>query len=111
MILRGCSILAVALAVSACSVTLNVRGQVDRSAETFTGTIIANLDRDGTMQVVSNRGVRCSGQYVVVTRREGAGTLTCDDGRSGPFQFAAVGTRGTGSGRLGGETMTFTFAP
>lgn len=111
MVWRAAIMAGVAVALSGCAVTLNVRGQVDRSAETFTGTIVANIDSDGTIQVVSNRGVRCSGQYVVVTRREGTGTLTCDDGRSGPFQFAAVGTRGTGSGRLGGETMTFTFGP
>lgn len=108
---RAAAVFGASFALSACAVTLNVRGQVDRSTETFTGTILANIDRDGTIEVVSNRGVRCRGQYVVVTRREGSGTLTCDDGRSGPFQFAAVGTRGTGSGRLGGDTMTFTFGP
>ncbi len=37
------------------------------------------------------------------------GLLGHDDGRSGPFRFVSTGTRGTGTGDLGGSRFTFTF--
>lgn len=99
------------LGLAGCTVNLRVQGQVEGGAEVFTGTILAQLDSGGTIQITSNRGASCSGQYVTLSSREGRGTLTCSDGRTGAFTFVTVRTSGTGEGRLGNLPMTFTFSP
>lgn len=99
----------VAATLSACSVTLPVRGQIQNSDETFTGTATGGLSGGGTLTIVSNKGAHCSGNFVYVTGRTGQGVFTCDDGRTGPFQFASTGMSGTGYGDLGGQRFTFTF--
>ncbi len=106
-----CLVLCGALMLSGCSVTLAVRGQVDARREMFVGTVVAQINAGGTISVTSDKGAVCQGEYVVLTAREGRGTLTCQDGRSGPFEFVTTGRRGTGYGRLGGDAFTFTFAP
>ena len=51
----------------------------------------------------------CKGSYVFIDSRQGEGTFTCVDGRTGPFHFASTGSRGTGTGNLNGILFTFTF--
>ena len=97
------------LGLSACSMTLPVKGSVQNSAETFTGTATGYLSGGGTLKLVSSSGAVCEGNFVYVNNREGSGVFNCDDGRSGPFEFVSTGTRGTGFGDLGGERFTFTF--
>ncbi len=92
-----------------CSMTLPVRGQVQNSSETFTGTTTGYLDGGGNLTIVSSKGTTCTGNFVYVTSREGEGIFGCDDGRTGPFRFVSTGTRGTGYGDLGGQRLTFTF--
>ena len=99
----------VILLLSACSMTLPVKGQVQNSSETFTGTATGYLDGSGDLTIVSNTGVTCSGSFVYVTKRNGEGVFTCEDGRTGPFNFVSTGKRGTGYGSLGGKNFTFTF--
>ena len=89
--------------------TLPVTGTVQGSEETFTGEASGYLDGSGNLTVITSTGVRCSGDFVYVTSRQGEGVFNCEDGRSGPFQFVSTGTRGTGHGNLGGERFTFTF--
>ncbi len=93
----------------ACSVTLPVRGSVDTTGETFTGTATGRLDRSGTLTLVSSKGVTCRGDFVYVNSRQGNGTVVCDDKRAGPFDFNSTGSRGTGVARLGRDTAVFTF--
>lgn len=100
---------AAAMALSGCSLTLPVWGQVGDTGETFGGTATGYADGAGDLALVSNRGARCTGSFVYVTRREGEGTFNCEDGRTGPFRFVSTGQRGTGSGTLGGQPVTFTF--
>ena len=100
---------ALAIGLSACSLTLPVRGQIQNSDETFTGSATGYLGGSGNLTITSNKGTVCSGDFVYVTRREGEGVFTCDDGRSGPFQFVSTGSFGTGHGSLGGQIFTFTF--
>ena len=100
---------ALVLAGCATSLTLPVTGQMETGDETFTGTATGYMDGGGDLTIVSDRGRTCEGTFVYVTRRTGEGTFTCDDGSSGPFKFVSTGTRGTGTGRLGGEQFTFTF--
>lgn len=98
-----------AAGLAGCSLTLPVRGQVSESAETFTGTATGYADGAGDMTISTNRGATCSGAFVYVNRRQGEGTFTCNDGRTGPFSFVSTGQRGTGTGNLGGKPVTFTF--
>ena len=98
-----------ALALAGCSMTLPVRGIVQNSDETFTGSATGYMGGSGDLTIVSNKGVSCTGDFVYVTSRTGEGVFQCSDGRSGPFSFVSTGSRGTGFGDLGGERFTFTF--
>ena len=98
-----------AVGLSACSLTLPVRGQIQNSDETFTGSATGYMDGSGNLTITSSDGTVCTGDFVYVTRRNGAGVFTCNDGRSGPFQFVSTGSRGNGRGSLGGEDFIFTF--
>jgi hypothetical protein len=89
--------------------TLPVRGQVQNSAETFTGTATGHLNGGGNLQMVSSKGAVCNGNFVYVTHRQGEGVFNCDDGRSGPFAFVSTGTSGTGHGTLDNQKFIFTF--
>jgi hypothetical protein len=96
-------------AFSGCTMTLPVRGQVQNSAETFTGTATGHLNGGGNLQMVSSKGAVCNGNFVYVTHRQGEGVFNCDDGRSGPFAFVSTGTSGTGHGTLDNQKFIFTF--
>lgn len=95
--------------LSACSVTLPLRGQMQHSAETFEGTATGHIDGAGELVVKTTTGSTCHGTFVYINSRQGSGTFHCDDGRTGPFDFVSTGSRGTGSGSLGGQGLTFTF--
>ena len=99
----------VAALTTSCSMTLPVRGNVMNSSETFTGTATGYMDGGGNLTIVTSKGATCKGNFVYVSRRDGEGVFTCDDGRTGPFSFVSTGTRGTGKGDLGGERFIFTF--
>ena len=96
------------LALGGCSMTLPVNGHVEGTGEVFTGDATGYSDGGGTLQIASAK-TACKGQFVYITRREGKGTFTCDDGRTGPFEFVSTGTRGTGTGDFGGKRFIFTF--
>ena len=102
------SLLAV-ITLGGCSLTLPVNGQLADGSETFSGTATGEIDGAGTLNIVSSKGRSCSGSFVYVTQRRGEGTFICSDGQSGPFQFVSSGTRGTGTGAIGGNAITFTF--
>lgn len=89
--------------------TLPVRGTMANGAETFQGTATGYADGGGTLQIRSNKGLTCTGNFVYETYRKGSGVFTCSNGQSGPFEFLSTGTRGTGTGTLGGKAFTFTF--
>jgi hypothetical protein len=108
-ILEVMGVSAIFLFVLGCSMTLALRGQVQNSNETFSGTATGYMNGSGDLQVVSSKGSVCEGNFVYVTRREGEGVFHCNDGRSGPFRFVSTGMNGTGHGTLGGENFTFTF--
>jgi len=98
-----------AASLAACSMTLPVKGLVQNSGETFTGTATGYMGGSGDLTIVSNKGTTCTGNFVYVTSRNGEGVFQCSDGRSGPFTFVSTGSRGTGYGDLGGDRFTFTF--
>lgn len=98
-----------ALVLAGCSMTLPVKGQLQATDETFTGTATGYISGSGVLTVTTSSGAVCNGDFVYVTSRRGEGVFSCDDKRSGPFEFVSTGTRGTGFGDLGGERFTFTF--
>lgn len=106
---NACAAMAAILTISGCAMTLPVRGQSGDGSETFTGSATGQIDGAGTLSIVSSKGRTCNGDFVYTTNREGSGTFTCSDGKSGPFTFVSTGTRGTGSGTLGGKPFTFSF--
>src|ERR1700676_963510 len=94
---------ALAIALSACSVTVPVRGEIQNVNETFAGTTTGYMDRSGILTVICSKGASCTGDWVLETSRTGAGVFRCNDGRSGPFQFVSTGRHGNGQGSLGGQ--------
>ena len=105
-----CVVLGVAaLALSACSSTLPVRGDIGATKEAFSGTATGYMDGSGTMLLDSSSGAKCAGNFVYTNGREGDGVIRCDDGRSGTFTFSSTGSRGVGSGKIADQAFTFTF--
>jgi hypothetical protein len=98
------------LIVGACSATASVNAAMEDGSETFRGTTTGYMDGSGTIDLTSNKGLRCTGQWVFIDRpRYGRGTVQCENGLSGPFEFVGTGKHGTGNGRLGRRLYTFTF--
>ena len=94
---------------SACQLTLPVKGQLTNGKEKFTGLATGQLDGSGTLEISSNKGTDCQGNFVYTSSRTGEGTFVCSDGRSGPFSFVSTGSKGTGTGSIGGDAFTFVF--
>ncbi len=103
--------LAWAAALGGCAtLTLPVQATMQGTPERLTGTATGHLDGAGELRLTSTTtGAVCQGKFVYTQPREGSGTLSCSDGRSGPFKFASTGSRGTGDGALDGTPFTFTF--
>lgn len=107
------SLLLITLAVGmlqGCSMTLPVKGQIQNSFETFTGTATGYMDGGGDLKIISSKGAICEGNFVYINSRQGRGIFTCDDKRTGPFEFVSTGKRGTGTGDMSnGDRLIFTF--
>jgi len=101
-------ILLAAVALQAC-MSLSVKGQVQNSAETFTGAVTGGISGAGSLTLVSSQGTACEGKYDASTYHQGKGVFKCTDGRDGSFEFVANGSSGTGQGTIGDRTFTFTF--
>ena len=97
-----------AAALAACSTILPITGQMQGSSERFTGGARGNMSGSGALSIVTTSGVHCSGNFTYTSRLQASGTLTCEDGRSGPFVYYSTGTGRTGYGTLGNVRFTFT---
>lgn len=106
---RLLAVATLATVLASCGLTLPVTGASESGDETFTGTASGGVDGAGTLQIVTSRGLRCTGDFVYVTRRDGRGTFRCANGQGGAFDFVSTGNRGTGSGSIGGKRFTFQF--
>lgn len=107
---RHLALIALAGFLSGCSLTLPVRGNLLDSDETFSGSATGYPDGSGVLTVRSSDGTVCRGEFIYETRRKGAGTFHCTDGRTGPFQFVSTGTSGNGWGEFGDkQKFVFTF--
>jgi hypothetical protein len=107
-ILKAC-IAAAALASLAACAAHRVEGLVEGGREAFSGGSFREVDGGGVLTVRSSLGAVCSGDFVYVRPREGVGTFSCSDGRTGPFSFVSTGLRGTGTGTVGGRRFVFSF--
>ena len=97
------------LVCSGCSMTLPVKGQFETGSVTFTGSATGYLDGSGTIRLVATNGLKVDGDFIYVTQRNGEGVFTASDGRSASFKFGSTGRKGTGTGYLGNDKVTFTF--
>jgi hypothetical protein len=86
-----------------------MQAAMQNTSERFIGTATGHMDGAGELQLTSSLGGTCEGRFVYVNGRQGAGTLSCSDGRNGSFEFVSTGSRGTGSGQLSGAPMMFVF--
>lgn len=94
-----------------CSLTLNVEGRFEDTAERLVGTATGYSDGSGKIQLVNGKGIKITGTFVYINARQGAGTLVSSDGQAGKFTFVSTGERGTGAGDLNGRPFVFTFGP
>ena len=73
--IRRLILLAAVASLSACSTTLNVRGQMDNGEDTFVGSATAHMDGAGELQITTAAGLACSGAFVYTTKRTGGGMV------------------------------------
>lgn len=95
------------LASPGLTMTLPTQGQVNNSTETFTGAAVVHFWGNGSLTLLTNKGITCKGDFVHVSSQEGTGTVVCEDGRLGTFSFVMAGLKGTGNGKIGGENFDF----
>jgi len=89
------------------AMTLPIHGAVLNSTETFTGKATVHFWGDGNLTLTTNKGVICKGDFVHASQQKGKGTVTCEDGRLGTFEFVTAGFSGTGAGMIGAEHFAF----
>ena len=101
----------VASLLSACASGRSAVGQMERSDETFRGSVVGGglHSGPGDLTLVSSRNATCRGNFVYTSRRKAQGVLNCDDGRTGPFFMSGFDAAGSGYGELAGQRFTFTF--
>jgi hypothetical protein len=104
-------LVACAVLLVSCTASAPVTGQMQKSNETFRGTVSGSgyTGGSGELLIVSSRSAECKGRFTYTSRRRGEGVLNCSDGRTGPFHIAAVGETGNGYGDLDGQRFTFSF--
>lgn len=91
------------------TLTLPVVLSMQNTPERFVGSATGHMDGAGEIELTSDGGAKCVGRFVYVNGRQGSGTLSCSDGRSGTFDFVSTGSRGTGQGQIMGQPFTLLF--
>lgn len=89
------------------SINLSIEGEIHNTSETFTGKATAYFSGGGILSLTTNQGVTCQGEYINTDEYQGNGTVVCEDGRLGSFNFVASGFTGTGEGLI--DTKPFAF--
>jgi hypothetical protein len=106
--LRLSAAIGLAIGLAACA-QMPFKGASQAGDESFAGTVTGYDSNAGKIEIRSSQGPLCFGDFTYVDSRHGRGSLSCTDGRSGPFQFESSGGRASGSGRLGERPFTFTM--
>jgi len=94
-------------AFSRFSMTLPVEGEVQNGRETFSGRATVFFTGGGNLVLTTSKGVVCKGDFINASRRGGSGTVICEDGRSGSFDFVTAGFSGFGTGLIDTEPFVF----
>lgn len=97
----------IVLVFPAHSMNLPIQGEVANSTEVFSGMATVYLLGDGNLTLTTNKGVTCTGKFVHASQQKGHGTVICDDGRLGVFEFVTAGFTGSGAGMIGAEHFDF----
>lgn len=103
----SCLLICLSITSPAYSITLPIEGTVHNSTETFFGKAVVHLSGVGTVSLETNKNVMCTGGFVHTDHRKGNGTIRCDDGRRGFFDFVTRGLSGSGAGKIGDEDFEF----
>lgn len=104
------------LCLTACSKTFPVSGNIPRTKEKFLGTATSQMVGKSAINITTDDGVKCSGEYIaplVSSPDEGAtgdGKFLCSDGRTGTFTFTGDTVSGEGFGNMdNGDKFDFTY--
>jgi hypothetical protein len=99
------------ISITACTTTTSLSGKMERSAETFSGTVSGSGYREGTghLTLRSSLDTTCEGDFTYTSRRRGEGVLGCRDGRTGAFHLSGARESGSGTGELNGQRFNFVF--
>lgn len=103
------------LSLIACSQSLPIRGQVERTNEQFVGTATGDIFGQGSLSITMDSAVTCTSQFTskVAFASSGVssqGILNCSDGRTGNFFYSGTVHSGNGFGTLSdGHKFTFTY--
>src|SRR6266851_5180759 len=101
------SVLVAGFVLAGCSATADVYGIVGNETEMFKGTTTGYYNGTGTMEMQSDAGTKCIGDWVAnSSHRGGAGILSCNDGRQAQIQYTT-----TKAGAGYGYGFTSTGAP
>jgi len=105
------SVIAVSLLTitAACSMSMPVTGQLSDGSETFTGSGEAGMNTAAPFTMASSNGTTCSGTFDMKSLSGGTGAFTCEDGRSGSFNWTSNGSKLAGNGTISGKPMTLTM--
>ncbi len=103
----SCLLICLCIPSPAYSITLPIEGAVRNSTETFLGKAVVHLSGVGSVRLETNKNVTCTGGFVHTDHRKGNGTIRCDDGRRGVFDFVTRGLSGSGAGKIGDEDFEF----
>lgn len=101
------------ITLSACSITLPVKGYTEKNNEVVTGTGTGYLTGDGTFKIISSGGLVCDGiyKYPEGLSLPSVGAFKCDDGTQGDIVSTTdTGVSGYGYGMNNeGKYVQFIF--
>ena len=100
-------IISLVFILPAYAISLPIHGEVHNSSENFTGMATVHFNGEGDLTLTTNKGVKCKGGFVHASQQVGNGTVSCEDGRLGSFEFVTAGFSGSGSGIIGTENFNF----
>jgi hypothetical protein len=94
-----------------CSMTLPVRGEMEKSGERFLGEATGYMTGKGKLTIRLQAGTSCDGTFQYASSgKTGQGGFNCADGRTGDFFFTSNGTEGEGFGKTtDGQMFRFRF--
>lgn len=106
---RSIIVLGCAAIIAGCSATISVTGGLTDGSETFAGNGEAAMSRTAPFNVTSSNGANCSGAFQMESFTAGTGTISCNDGRTGTFDWQSQAGKMIGNGTLSGQSFNLTM--